>query len=93
MLSSYVFRFWYPFRGTRHFSYKQFNVINKYDIIASYNPYIVSKDKEKLINTISDRNVSSIQISISPATIEKNNEILDSVTILPLKIMLKTILL
>ncbi|MBU0279147.1 ABC transporter permease [Gemella sp. zg-1178] len=69
--------------GVQNISYEQFNVISKYDLIASYNSYITASQKEKLFASIENNtNIeASSKINISSATIEKNNEILDNVAI------------
>lgn len=63
---------------------KQFGEITKYDIIATYNPYINNEEKKQLENTIKNFDVNYKKINVNRATIEKNNEILDYITLFTL---------
>ena len=73
--------------GVMNISNEQFKVISKFDIIATYNPYIINEEKEKLHNQIkNDKNIEQFtQIHIANATIEKNNEVLDIVPLISIE--------
>ena len=66
--------------GVINISNKQFKVINKVDIAATYNPYIDNESVEKLQKEIvNNKNVkASTKVNIQLATFESNNEIVDS---------------
>ena len=66
--------------GVINISNEQFKVINKVDIAATYNPYIDNESVEKLQKEIdNNKNVkASTKINIQLATLESNNEIIDS---------------
>lgn len=62
---------------------EQFETVNKYDIIATYNQYLTDEEKLELDNFVKkDTNIKNYaEINISRGTIEKNNEILDNTSI------------
>ena len=66
--------------GVINISNEQFKVINKVDIVATYNPYIGNESVEKLQKDIdNNKNVkASTKVNIQLATFESNNEIVDS---------------
>ena len=66
--------------GVINISNEQFKVINKIDIVATYNPYIGNESVEKLQKDIdNNKNVkASTKVNIQLATFESNNEIVDS---------------
>ena len=66
--------------GVINISNEQFKVINKVDIVATYNPYIDNESIGKLQKEIdNNKNVkASTKVNIQLATFESNNEIVDS---------------
>ncbi|MBF0715965.1 FtsX-like permease family protein [Gemelliphila palaticanis] len=69
--------------GVINISNEQFKNIHKYNVIATYNPYLTESDKNELDKMISNNsNIDDFaKINISRATIENNNEIVDGVTV------------
>ena len=65
--------------GVIDISNEQFKIINKIDVLATYNPYAEKEDIDKISKEIgSNFNVENFtKVNVQKATVEKNNEVLD----------------
>lgn len=65
--------------GVIDISNEQFKIINKIDVLATYNPYAEKGDIDKISKEIgSNSNVENFtKVNVQKATVEKNNEVLD----------------
>ncbi|MBF0714095.1 FtsX-like permease family protein [Gemella sp. GH3] len=65
-------------------SNEQFNNITKYDLAVTYNPYILDSDRDKILEVLGNKsNVeSSKEIQLQKATIQKDNDILDNLSMI-----------
>lgn len=65
--------------GVINISNEQFKVINKVDILATYNPYIDDDEVNKLKKYIesNDKLERFTKVNVQKATIEENNEVID----------------
>lgn len=68
--------------SVQNISNEQFNNITKYDLLASYNPYVTNQEKEELLNLLSHQYIKNYSaINFSYASIKDGNKILDNVSI------------
>ena len=72
--------------GVIDISNEQFKIINKIDILATYNPYAEKEDIDKISKEIgSNSNVENFtKVNVQKATVEKNNEVLDTTQLVTL---------
>ena len=72
--------------GVIDISNEQFKIINKIDVLATYNPYAEKEDIDKISKEIgSDSNVENFtKVNVQKATVEKNNEVLDTAQLVTL---------
>ena len=72
--------------GVIDISNEQFKIINKIDVLATYNPYAEKEDIDKISKEIgSNSNVENFtKVNIQKATVEKNNEVLDTAQLVTL---------
>lgn len=72
--------------GVIDISNEQFKIINKIDVLATYNPYAEKEDIDKISKEIgSNSNVESFtKVNVQKATVEKNNEVLDTAQLVTL---------
>lgn len=72
--------------GVIDISNEQFKIINKIDILATYNPYAEKEDIDKISREIeSNSNVENfMKVNVQKATVEKNNEVLDTAQLVTL---------
>lgn len=72
--------------GVIDISNEQFKIINKIDVLATYNPYAEKGDIDKISKEIgSNSNVENFtKINVQKATVEKNNEVLDTAQLVTL---------
>lgn len=72
--------------GVIDISNEQFKIINKIDVLATYNPYAEKEDIDKISKKIgSNSNVENFtKVNIQKATVEKNNEVLDTAQLVTL---------
>lgn len=72
--------------GVIDISNEQFKIINKIDILATYNPYAEKEDIDKISKEIgSNSNVENFtKVNVQKATVEKNNEVLDTAQLVTL---------
>ena len=72
--------------GVIDISNEQFKIINKIDVLATYNPYAEKEDIDKISKEIgSNSNVENFtKVNVQKATVEKNNEVLDTAQLVTL---------
>ena len=72
--------------GVIDISNEQFKIINKVDVLATYNPYAEKEDIDKISKEIgSNSNVENFtKVNVQKATVEKNNEVLDTAQLVTL---------
>ena len=72
--------------GVIDISNEQFKIINKIDVLATYNPYAEKGDIDKISKEIgSNSNVENFtKVNVQKATVEKNNEVLDTAQLVTL---------
>ena len=72
--------------GVIDISNEQFKIINKIDVLATYNPYAEKEDIDKSSKEIgSNSNVENFtKVNVQKATVEKNNEVLDTAQLVTL---------
>ena len=72
--------------GVIDISNEQFKIINKIDVLATYNPYAEKEDIDKVSKEIgSNSNVENFtKVNVQKATVEKNNEVLDTAQLVTL---------
>ena len=72
--------------GVIDISNEQFKIINKIDVLATYNPYAEKEDIDKISKKIgSNSNVENFtKVNVQKATVEKNNEVLDTAQLVTL---------
>ena len=72
--------------GVINISNEQFKIINKIDVLATYNPYAEKEDIDKISKEIgSNSNVENFtKVNVQKATVEKNNEVLDTAQLVTL---------
>ena len=72
--------------GVIDISNEQFKIINKIDVLATYNPYAEKEDIDKISKEIgSNSNVENFtKVNVQKATVEKNNEVLDTTQLVTL---------
>ena len=72
--------------GVIDISNEQFKIINKVDVLATYNPYAEKEDIDKSSKEIgSNSNVENFtKVNVQKATVEKNNEVLDTAQLVTL---------
>ena len=72
--------------GVIDISNEQFKIINKIDVLATYNPYAEKGDIDKISKEIgSNSNVKNFtKVNVQKATVEKNNEVLDTAQLVTL---------
>ena len=72
--------------GVVDISNEQFKIINKIDVLATYNPYAEKEDIDKISKEIgSNSNVENFtKVNVQKATVEKNNEVLDTAQLVTL---------
>ena len=72
--------------GVIDISNEQFKIINKIDVLATYNPYAEKEYIDKISKEIgSNSNVENFtKVNIQKATVEKNNEVLDTAQLVTL---------
>ena len=72
--------------GVIDISNEQFKIINKIDVLATYNPYAEKEDIDKISKEIgSNFNVENFtKVNVQKATVEKNNEVLDTAQLVTL---------
>ena len=72
--------------GVIDISNEQFKIINKIDVLATYNPYAEKEDIDKISKEIgSNSNVENFtKVNVQIATVEKNNEVLDTAQLVTL---------
>lgn len=72
--------------GVINISNEQFKVINRVDMVVTYNPYINKEDVDKIQNQI--ENIDSLtrftKINVQKATLEENNEVIDTAQLITL---------
>lgn len=69
--------------SVQNISHEQYNVISKFDVIASYNPYITAEERKDIASTVENNAniVVSKEVNITAATIEEGNNVLDNLMI------------
>ena len=72
--------------GVIDISNEQFKIINKIDVLATYNPYAEKEDIDKISKEIgSNSNVENFtKVNVQKAMVEKNNEVLDTAQLVTL---------
>lgn len=72
--------------GVIDISNEQFKIINKIDVLATYNPYAEKEDIDKISKEIgSNSNVENFtKVNVQKVTVEKNNEVLDTAQLVTL---------
>ena len=72
--------------GVIDISNEQFKIINKIDVLATYNPYAEKEDIDKISKEIgSNSNVENFtKVNVQKATVEKSNEVLDTAQLVTL---------
>ena len=72
--------------GVIDISNEQFKIINKIDVLATYNLYAEKEDIDKISKEIgSNSNVENFtKVNVQKATVEKNNEVLDTAQLVTL---------
>ena len=72
--------------GVIDISNEQFKIINKIDVLATYDPYAEKEDIDKISKEIgSNSNVENFtKVNVQKATVEKNNEVLDTAQLVTL---------